>query len=75
MIRAVPLHLVNTTPRKRARATDPRPAALLQCPRCASRETITTKIGVMYVDGKARGGTPQTLCAGCFSNGERVVLA
>jgi len=47
---------------------------MLQCPRCGGREVIETKVGVMYVDGKARGGTRCLLCADCHRRGDRVVL-
>lgn len=53
----------------------PKPAAVLQCNRCGGREVIETKTGVEYAGGKTRGGTKATLCALCFSSGERVVLA
>lgn len=70
------LHLVKTGPKRRAaRASDPKPAAMLQCARCGGREVIETRVGVMYVDGKARGGTKSLLCADCHRKGERVVLA
>lgn len=78
----MPLHVVNGTPapdtpadqvRKRVRAM-PKPADMLQCSRCGGREVIETKIGVMLVDGKAKGGTKALLCAGCLLRGERVVI-
>lgn len=53
----------------------PRPATMLQCQRCAGREVIETRIGVMLNDGKPKGGTKALLCAGCHSRGDRVVLA
>lgn len=59
--------------RKRVRAA-PKPAAMLQCLRCGGREVIETKIGMVYKNGKASGGTKQILCASCFMRGERVVL-
>lgn len=68
------LHLVPKPP-KRPRARLQRLASMLECPRCQGHEVIQTKVGVMYVDGKPRGGTAQMLCALCFSKGERVVLA
>ena len=59
--------------RKRIRAM-PKPASMIQCHRCGSREVIETKIGMIYKNGKAQGGTKQILCASCFMRGERVVL-
>lgn len=53
----------------------PKPDAMLQCPRCAGREVVETKTGVVLREGKPRGGTKQYLCAGCLTRGERVVLA
>ena len=52
----------------------PKPASMIQCGRCGSREVIETKIGMLYKAGKAQGGTKQILCAACFMRGERVVL-
>lgn len=48
---------------------------MLECRRCGGREVIETRIGVLYVDGKPRGGTKMLLCAECQRRGERVVLA
>jgi len=59
--------------RKRVRAM-PKPAEMLQCHRCGSRELIQTKIGMMLKAGKATGGTKQLLCAACHRRGERVVV-
>lgn len=59
--------------RKRVRAM-PKPATMIQCHRCGSREVIETKIGVLMKNGKPTGGTKQLLCAQCFMKGERVVL-
>lgn len=76
------LHVVHGTPapdtpqervRKRIRAT--KPAEMLQCHRCGGREVIAARIGVLYENGKAKGGTKVLLCSLCFSRGERVVLA
>jgi hypothetical protein len=78
-----PLHVIPGTPapdtpaervRKRMRAM-PKPAAILQCPRCAGREVMETRIGVALVGGKPRGGTRQWLCVGCLGRGERMVVA
>lgn len=60
--------------RRRVRSM-PKPAALLQCPRCAGRELIETKTGVLLKGVKPSGGTRQMVCALCFSRGERVVIA
>lgn len=58
--------------RKRLRAA--KPPVLLQCPRCASREVIETRIGMVLRDGKASGGTKTRICAACVLNGHRVVV-
>jgi len=78
----MPLHVVNGTPapdtkaeRARARLRATKPAAMLQCPRCAGREVIETKVGVLLQGGRPKGGTRQMLCALCLMKGERVVLA
>lgn len=69
------LHVVtNPGPRKRVRPT-PKPPLMAECHRCGGRELIATKIGVLIVEGKPRGGTPQLLCASCLMQGERVVIA
>lgn len=52
----------------------PKPASMLQCPRCAGRETLTLKSGVLMQDGKTKGGVKTEVCALCFLKGERVVL-
>jgi len=76
-------HVINGTPApdtpreramKRARSM-PRPAEMIRCHRCGGAEVFQTKIGMMYKDGKATGGTKQVLCALCFMNGQRVVIA
>lgn len=59
--------------RKRIRAS--KPAHVISCHRCGGIEVMETKLGVEYVDGRARGGTKQVLCATCWRGGERVVLA
>jgi hypothetical protein len=53
----------------------PKPASMLQCRRCGGREVLELKAGVLYQDGKTKGGTKQIVCAHCFMKGERVVLA
>ena len=50
-------------------------AGMLTCNRCAGIEVVETKVGVRLIDGKPRGGTKQLICATCWRNGERVVLA
>ena len=52
----------------------PKPASMIQC-RCGGREVIETKTGVLFQDGKAKGGTRQIICLLCAMRGERVVLA
>lgn len=74
----MPLHVVPPAPapedrRKRLRAT--KPAELLQCRRCGGREVLETRVGVLYVGGKTKGGTKALVCAECHRKGERVVLA
>lgn len=59
--------------RQRAKRA-PKPAEMLQC-RCGCRELIETRAGVLFQDGKAKGGTRQLLCAACWRNGNRVVVA
>ena len=77
------LHVITGTPApetpkeqamQRARSM-PRPPSMISCHRCGGAEVIQTKIGMMYKDGKATGGTRQILCALCFMKGERVVLS
>lgn len=58
--------------RKRLRAA--KPPVLLQCPRCACREVIETRIGMLLRDGKASGGTKTRICAACMMQGQRVVV-
>lgn len=68
---------VKDTPRQKAeklKRARPDAAHMLSCHRCGSREVIETKIGMLYKNGKASGGTKQHLCASCFMRGERVVL-
>jgi hypothetical protein len=65
-------------PRQKARKVmqkRPQAANLLRCHRCGGGEVFETKVGVIYKNGKAGGGTKQILCASCFMKGERVVLA
>lgn len=53
----------------------PRPATMLQCPRCAGREVLELKSGASMQGGKLKGGATQIVCATCFMKGERIVLA
>lgn len=75
-----PLRLVDKPPLDGAAAVKrrirkaPRPAAMIQCHRCGSREVIETRTGVMLKDGKPAGGTKALICAGCWLTGERIVL-
>ena len=59
---------------RQARKQRPDVAHPLRCHRCAGSEVFETKIGMLYKNGKAQGGTKQILCASCFLKGERVVL-
>ena len=59
--------------RKRVRAL-PKPATMIQCHRCGGREVIETKVGMLFKNGRAQGGTRTILCATCHRQGERVVL-
>lgn len=52
-----------------------KPPSMLQCHRCGCREVLELKTGVLYQDGKTKGGTKAIVCASCFMKGERVVLA
>lgn len=60
--------------RKRARAAD-KPASLIDCHRCASREVMEVKVGMVLKNGRPSGGQRTYLCAACHRKGERVVLA
>ena len=80
----MPLHLVPQPepqpeePRKARRqrlARLSKDAGMLTCHSCAGIEVMETKVGVRVVAGKPRGGTKQMICATCWRNGERVVLA
>ena len=78
----MPLHVVPPAPppeedgRKKAakRITAPRPAEMLECPRCKGREVVPSVIGLMLINGRPRGGTKQYLCVTCLLKGERVVI-
>jgi hypothetical protein len=52
-----------------------KPANMIQCPRCGSREVLPLTTGALLRDGKVTGGTTVHVCASCFMKGERVVLA
>lgn len=53
----------------------PKPAAMLSCHRCGGREVLALKTGMLYQEGRAKGGAKSIVCAACFMRGERVVLA
>lgn len=53
----------------------PKPAAILQCPRCGCREVLELTTGASLKNGKLSGGVKAIVCAGCYMKGERVVLA
>lgn len=79
----MPLHVVPPAPKPPETAVEkaarrirvPKPPELLECHRCAGREFMETKVGVLFVNGRTRGGTKQLLCASCFMRGERVKVA
>lgn len=52
----------------------PKPPAMIQCHRCGCREVLELKAGVLFQNGKTKGGVKQIVCASCFMRGERVVL-
>lgn len=52
-----------------------KPPGMIQCPRCGSREVLPLTTGALLRNGKVAGGTTVHVCASCFMNGERVVLA
>lgn len=51
-----------------------KPAEMLQCPRCAGREVLEVRSGVLLKNGRASGGTKTLCCAACHRQGERVPL-
>jgi hypothetical protein len=59
--------------RRRVKAHKP-PPAMLEC-RCGGRELLEVKVGVLWRNGRAYGGTKQLICAACLAKGERVVVA
>ena len=67
--RAVPLHLVKTANKRKAKA-----GPMIECHRCGGREVMQTRIGMLMIAGKPTGGTKALICAGCHRKGERVVL-
>lgn len=79
----MPLHVIKGTPPPATPAEDVRervrkqakPPSMISCRRCGGREVLLVKMGMLFKDGKPRGGTTQYLCAGCHCRGERVVLA
>ena len=74
-LRIVPPAEPTPADRVRLRVRKSKPAQMLQCPRCAGRELIETKTGVLFKDGRPTGGTKALVCALCLLKGERVVLA
>jgi hypothetical protein len=76
-----PFEVIEGTPkgpaavRRRIRKM-PKPAEMLQCPRCGGRALIETKIGMeIRRGGKPSGGTKQMICGGpCLSEGLRTVV-
>ncbi len=73
-----PFHVIDGTPKVTAgqrRARMPHPEHMITCHRCGGREVIETKIGMVYRNNRAVGGTKAVLCATCLMQGERVVLA
>lgn len=66
------------TPQQRVRERikrAPKPASMIQCHRCGCREVLELKTGMLYQEGRTKGGTKAIVCAACFMKGERVVLA
>jgi hypothetical protein len=74
-LRVVPATDPGPAEKVRQRLRKTKPATMLQCNRCAGREVIEAKSGVLFKDGKPSGGTKVLLCALCLLKGERVVLA
>lgn len=60
--------------RQRVKAM-PKPASLIQCPRCGGRTVRVEITGAMLTNGKVTGGTKEYVCAACDRKGERVVVA
>ena len=58
--------------RKRVKVM-PKPASMLQCPRCGGRSFVETVTGVMTRGGRPFGGTKAHVCVMCLIRGERVV--
>ena len=58
--------------RKRVKAM-PKPAWMLQCPRCGGRSFVQTTTGVMTRGARPFGGTKAMICVMCLLKGERVV--
>lgn len=77
-----PFSVIDGTPapdtpveRRRARLRKSKPPELLRCNRCQSNAMLQVKLGMVYVNGKASGGTKVTVCAMCLAHGEYVVAA
>lgn len=58
----------------KVRKRKPAAASLISCHRCGGNAVLEVKLGMVFKDGKASGGTKQLLCASCFMRGERVVI-
>jgi DNA-directed RNA polymerase subunit RPC12/RpoP len=39
---------------------------LIVCPECNSTMMLRVRLGMIWQDGKARGGTPAIACAKCY---------
>lgn len=63
------------TPKQRVIDKIKAPGVVLECPRCAGRDTLEVTNGVMVKNRKVVGGTKMIVCAHCYVKGERVVLA
>ena len=53
----------------------PKPAGVIQCPRCGGRTMRVEVTGAMLKNGKVTGGTEELICAACDRKGDRVVVA
>lgn len=77
-----PFHVIDGTPepetpatasRKRVKAM-PKPAEMVQCPRCGGREFIETITGALKRGGKRVGGSKALICVTCLASGARVAI-
>lgn len=64
------------TPKQRRldRIRKAKPPELIRCHRCQGNAMIQVKLGMVYVNGKASGGTKTTVCAMCLARGEYVCV-